>query len=1768
MKKNYFFIVILFFFGLVTFGQTYNMANGANGTISTCSGTFRDGAGNYSANQNSTITFCPSTPGDLIRITFTAFDTESGFDYLDVWQGNAVGAPGTANDRFMGNPPVPFVITSTSPDGCLSFQFISDGSFQYTGWSATISCVTPCVPPTAALVDTSTVDICPSTSLTPGSTTVAFNASNSTTPSGSLVRYEWDWGDGTNSVTATPNTTHTFPTTGGLYLVRLRVRNNIFTTDPLGCLSSNSVTRVIRVMPEPNFTGTSPTTLTINCGDNATLNGSALSQTIVQNTPSVISGPVNLPDGSGSSYNSQLDFSGLFPPGATMSAGCYPTVTFDIEHSYTEDLDIILIAPSGEQVILFDQHAPTTPGHFGACSNGATDGVAGCTATYSVVNTGGASWTAAASTTAGPPTANGACAYTGVCETGGSYYIPQTYTSTNSFAALNGATLNGVWTLRVVDNIASDDGVLSNWSLTFPTGCYANLLSETPDLNTATWSHSGSGPALPSQTTTNTVVNNPGPSCPAPGPCVGNQLTNNVTVGPFNTAGSYVYSFTVTDQFGCQYRRNVTVNVNPGCPTASISYTGSPYCTTSAPVNVNLTGTGSYTSGVFSAPAGLSINTTTGQITPSTSTPGTYTVTYTIAPNACCAVPTVATTSVTISSGPTVSSLNSTSPVCSGANAVFNITGTPNSIVSYNINGGATLTVTLNGTGNATVTVPSITANTTLNATQVSLAGAPVTGNGLSATGGVNPGNSTGVISASGAAANATNCAYVDNTNSTLTITLQNTVPAGTTITISIARDTNAGAVTITDGTANVGTFNAGPNDVLQYLNVTTTVATNTIVITRTGGIVWIDGLQYTTTPLGCTTPLSLTNTVTVTPQNTIAAGTNQTVCINSAITNITLATTGATGATFTGLPAGVTGSWAGNVATISGTPTAAGTFNYTVTTTGGCPPATTTGTITVNPQNTIAVGTNQTVCINTAITTINLATTTATGATFTGLPAGVTGTWAGDVATISGTPTASGTFNYTVTTTGGCPPATTTGTITVTPQNTIAAGTSETVCINTAITTINLATTTATGATFTGLPAGVTGTWAGDVATISGTPTVSGTFNYTVTTTGGCPPATATGTITVNPTATPVTGFSYSTPVCINSTNPTPTPVAGFTTGGVYSSTLGLTINSSTGEIDLASSTAGTYTVTYFYGATACGAAGSSTFNITILPQNVIASGTNQTVCINSAITNIALATTGATGATFAGLPAGVTGSWSGNVATISGTPTVSGTFNYTVTTTGGCPPATATGAITVTPLNTIAAGTNQTVCINSAITNITLATTGATGVTFAGLPAGVTGSWSGNVATISGTPTVSGTFNYTVTTTGGCPPATATGAITVTPLNTIASGTNQTVCINSAIINIALATTGATGATFTGLPAGVTGAWSGNVATISGTPTVSGTFNYTVTTTGGCPPATTSGTITVNLQNTIASGTSQMLCVNTPLTSIALATTGATGATFAGLPAGVTGSWAGNVATISGTPTASGTFNYTVTTTGGCPPATATGTITVNPTATPVTGFSYSTPVCINSTNPTPTPVAGFTTGGVYSSTLGLTINSSTGEIDLASSTAGTYTVTYFYGATACGAAGSSTFNITILPQNVIASGTNQTVCINSAITNIALATTGATGATFAGLPAGVTGSWSGNVATISGTPTVSGTFNYTVTTTGGCPPATATGAITVTPLNTIAAGTNQTVCINSAITNITLATTGATGVTFAGLPAGVTGSWSGNVATISGTPTVSGT
>ena len=128
--------------------------------------------------------------------------------------------------------------------------------------------------------------------------------------------------------------------------------------------------------------------------------------------------------------------------------------------------------------------------------------------------------------------------------------------------------------------------------------------------------------------------------------------------------------------------------------------------------------------------------------------------------------------------------------------------------------------------------------------------------------------------------------------------------------------------------------------------------------------------------------PLSLTVTVLdagdpacncPSPYSVGAPSTTPTVCISTPLVNVTHGTTNSTGidsdgiSGANGLPPGVGASFSGNasngVVTISGTPTQAGTFNYSIPFTGGCGTATATGTITVIQTPTADSPTDVTAC-------------------------------------------------------------------------------------------------------------------------------------------------------------------------------------------------------------------------------------------------------------------------------------------------------------------------------------------------------------------------------------------------------------------------------------------------------------------------------------------------------------------------------------------------------------------------------------------------------------------------------------------------------------------------------------------------------------------------------------------------------------------------------------------------------------------------------------
>ncbi|MDR3133335.1 MAG: fibrobacter succinogenes major paralogous domain-containing protein [Prevotellaceae bacterium] len=109
---------------------------------------------------------------------------------------------------------------------------------------------------------------------------------------------------------------------------------------------------------------------------------------------------------------------------------------------------------------------------------------------------------------------------------------------------------------------------------------------------------------------------------------------------------------------------------------------------------------------------------------------------------------------------------------------------------------------------------------------------------------------------------------------------------------------------------------------------------------------------------------------------------------------------------------------------------------------------------------------------------------------------------------------------------------------------------------------------------------------------------------------------------------------------------------------------------------------------------------------------------------------------------------------------------------------------------------------------------------------------------------------------YSVAVTNAAGCTATPETGTITVHALPTITpTATNicQAVIVGSAITQIKYSTANANGASITGLPTGVTGAWANNTYTISGTPAAIGKNNYTVTTinSNGCTNATAEGMI-----------------------------------------------------------------------------------------------------------------------------------------------------------------------------------------------------------------------------------------------------------------------------------------------------------------------------
>ncbi|RSV29025.1 putative Ig domain-containing protein [Sphingomonas sp. ABOLH] len=857
-------------------------------------------------------------------------------------------------------------------------------------------------------------------------------------------------------------------------------------------------------------------------------------------------------------------------------------------------------------------------------------------------------------------------------------------------------------------------------------------------------------------------------------------------------------------------------------------------------------------------------------------------------------------------------------------------------------------------------------------------------------------------------------------------------------------------------------------------------------------------------------------------------------------------------------LPAGVTLSSSG---VLAGTPTQSGSFTFSVTatdsSTGSGPySATRSYTLVIGaPALTLAPSTLANATVGAAYSqalTANGGTAPYSYAVTAGaLPAGVT---LGTNGTLSGTPTAGGSYSFTVTaadatTSGNGGPYTAarsytltvaTATVALSPAN-LPAGVSGAAYSETL---------SATGGTAPysyvvtagALPTGVT---LASNGTLAGTPTQSGSFTFSITATDS-----STGSGPYSATR------SYTLVIAVPALTLAPTTLTNATVGAAYSQAL--TASGGTAPYSYAV-TAGALPagVTLGTNGTLSGtptAGGSYSFTVTATDATTRANGGPYTAARNYTLT-VAVATValspanlpaGTSGAAYSetpsatggtapysytltagALPAGVTLSSSGS---LSGTPTQSGSFTFSITATDsstGSGPYSATRSYTLSiaaPALALAPASLANATVGAAYSQVLTASGGTApysyAVTAGALPAGVT---LGTNGTLSGTPTAGGSYSFTVTATdatatGNGGPYTASRSYTLSVATaTVAFGqASLPAGVSGKAFSETLSATGGTApysyvVTAGALPVGVTLASNG---TLAGTPTQSGSFTFSITatdsSTGSGPySATRSYTLSIaapalaldpaTLANaTVGAAYSQALTASGGTAPYSYAVTAGA------LPAGVT---LGTNGTLSGTPTAGGSYSFTVTATD----ATATGNggpymasrSYMLSVATATVAFSQaSLPAGVSGTAFSETlsaiggtaPYSYAVTGGTLP--VGVTL-ASNGTLAGTPTQSGSFTfsITAIDSSTGSGpysATRSYTLSIAA-PALALDPATLANATVGAAYSQALTASGGTAPYSYAvtagALPAGVT---LGTNGTLSGTPTAGGSYGFTVTAT----------------------------------------------------------------------------
>ncbi|MCG8475180.1 MAG: hypothetical protein MI784_06875, partial [Cytophagales bacterium] len=569
----------------------------------------------------------------------------------------------------------------------------------------------------------------------------------------------------------------------------------------------------------------------------------------------------------------------------------------------------------------------------------------------------------------------------------------------------------------------------------------------------------------------------------------------------------------------------------------------------------------------------------------------------------------------------------------------------------------------------------------------------------------------------------------------------------------------------------------------------------------------------------------------------------------------------------------------------------------------------------------------------------------------------------------------------------------------------------------------------------------------------------IAGTYSVTYTTVGACPNSSSVSlTVATSGNAT----FNYgATSYCRNASDPSPASVTQ--PGGTFGSTSGLVLNSSSGEVDLSLSNSGTYSIQYITGG-ACPDSSAVSFTVSPL-DNANFSYSKMNYCTSDSDPTPSIL--GLAGGSFSSSPSGlIINSTTGEIDLGASSP---GGFSVVYQTSGTCPNNSTESVIVVASDDPSFNYPVAVYCANAANPVPTVS----------GLPGGSFNSTTGAILSIEGVVDLQnsalGNHSVTYVTNGACPDS-ATVSLTINAADDASFSYGATsYCAN--ISDPSPTISGLSGGSFATTDGLFVDGSSGEVDLSMSLP---GTFAVTYTTSGPCPNSSTVPLIVSAADNPSFAYSASSYCVNgTDPTPASVTTPGGSYSSVSGL---TVNSSSGSVDLSSGS---SGVHSVRYITAGTCPD---TSTLQLTLISADNASFSYSSvSYCSNVTDPSPT-ISGFS-GGSFSAGTGLSLNTSTGVVDLSASTAGSYTVTYL---TAGACPNTSTFSLTVsASENASFNYSQAGYCADASDPSPLV--TGTTGGSFSA-PTGLSiGASTGTVDLSSST---LGTYSVTYITPGSCP------------------------------------------------------------------------